>query len=96
MPGQVKRTETVPFLINAASGVVESVAIVGRSDPEIFFTKEENLGVMFYTGDFFIAEIRIHGVIVIRHNGNALDVLGMSRTEKLGDPWKGGALRLGR
>jgi len=46
---------------------------------------------MFDTDNFFIAEIRIHGVIVIRYNGDTLDVFGMKRAEYLGDSGKGRA-----
>ena len=91
MPSQVKRAETVPLLINAHGGVVESITIIGCGNPEIFFAKEENLGVMSHAGNLLFAEIRIHGVIVIRFNGHALDVLGMTRAEHFGDPGKGRA-----
>ena len=88
MPGQVERAETVPLLINTHGGVVKGIAVVGRGDPEIFLSKEEYFCVTFDADNFFIAEIGIHGVIVIRYNGDAFNVFGMESAEHIGDSWK--------
>ncbi|GAI97937.1 unnamed protein product [marine sediment metagenome] len=45
----------------------------------------------FDAGYIFITEIGIHGVIVIRFNGYALDVFGMKRAEYVRDSGKGRA-----
>jgi hypothetical protein len=42
-------------------------------------------------GDILLTEIGVHGVIVIRFNGYAIDVCGMKSSEHIGDPGKGRA-----